>query len=189
VRRPPSTELLLILACAAGSALLAASQFTNLFELAPPGGETLRTIDAADQHGYATLVLAVLSLVLLVVSMAARSEGLVQGARFAVAVCGIVALLIFLLIDLPDAGSLGALNDESFVDAKAEPAAGFWFALAGSLVLTVCGGALAAMGPGGVPGSEPDPEQRRPSQSAPPPGGASGGPRELRERGSPGANS
>lgn len=166
MKRLPRTGLLLVLACAAASALLAASQFTNLFELTPPGGETLRTIDAADQHGYAILVLAVLSLVLLVVAMAARSEGLAQGACFAVAVCGVVALLIFLVIDLPDAGSIGPLNDESFIDAKAEPAAGFWFELAGSLVLTVCGGALATLAPGGISSAERGQEPGRTGAAA-----------------------
>jgi hypothetical protein len=139
--------MLLVLACAAASAMLAASQFTDMFELAPPGGEALRTIDSADQHGYAILVLAVLSLVLLVVAISARSGGLAQGACFAVAVCGLIALLIFLVIDLPDAGNVGALTDESFVDAKANPAAGFWFELVGSFVLTGCGIALATMRP------------------------------------------
>lgn len=147
MKRLPRPEMLLVLACAAASALLAASQFTNMFELTPPGGEVLRTIDAADQHGYATLVLAILALVLLVVAMAAGGDGLSQGACFAVAVCGVVALLIFLVIDLPDAGSIGPLKDESFVDAKAEPAAGFWFELVGSLVLTAGGAALATLAP------------------------------------------
>jgi hypothetical protein len=158
VKRLPRMELLLVFGAAAASAMLAASQFANLFELTPSGGQTLRTIDAADQHGYATLVLAVLSLVLLVVAMAAKGEGLAQGACFAVAVCGLVALLIFLVIDLPDAGSIGPLNDESFVDAKANPAAGFWFELVGSLVLTACGAALATMRTAG--GTEP--ERNRP---------------------------
>ena len=142
---PRRTETLLVLACAAAAALLAASQFTNLFELTPPGGEALGEIKADDQHGYATLIVAVLALVLLVVTLAARGEALAQGACFGVAVCGVIALLIFLVIDLPDAGSIGALDDDSFIDAKAEPVAGFWFELIGSLVLTACGAALATM--------------------------------------------
>ena len=142
---PRRTETLLVLACAAAAALLAASQFTNLFELTPPGGEALGEIKADDQHGYATLIVAALALVLLVVALAARGEALAQGACFGVAVCGVIALLIFLVIDLPDAGSIGALDDDSFIDAKAEPAAGFWFELVGSLVLTACGAALATM--------------------------------------------
>jgi hypothetical protein len=149
VSKLPRTETLLVLACAAASAMLAASQFTNLFELTPPGGEALAAIEASDQHGYATLVLAVFSLVLLVVGIGARSESLAQVAAFAVAACGVVALLIFLAVDLPDVNNIGTLDDpnESFIDAKAEPAAGFWLELVGALVLTVAGGALATLGP------------------------------------------
>jgi hypothetical protein len=142
---PRRTETLLVLACAAAAALLAASQFTNLFELTPPGGEALGEIKADDQHGYATLIVAALAMVLLVVALAARDRSLAQGACFGVAVCGVIALLIFLVIDLPDAGNIGALDDDSFIDAKAEPVAGFWFELVGSLVLTACGAALATM--------------------------------------------
>jgi hypothetical protein len=139
------TEVLLVFACAGAAAMLAASQFINLFELTPPGGEALGEVKADDQHGYATLIVAVLSLVLLVVSLGARSESLTQGASFGVAVCGVIALLIFLVIDLPDAGSIGALDDDSFIDAKAEPVAGFWLELVGSLVLAGCGAGLATM--------------------------------------------
>ena len=142
VNRLPRTESLLVLACAAAAAMLAASQFISLFELTPPGGEALRSVDAADQHGYATLVLAAFALVMLVVGIAARSETLAQVAAFAVAACGVVALLIFLVGDLPDANKIGTLDDanESFIDAKAEPQAGFWLELVGALVLAVCGG-------------------------------------------------
>ena len=149
MNRLPRSETLLVLACAAGAALLAGSQFTTMFELTPPGGEAISTIDASDQHGYATLVLAVSALVMLVIGIGARRESLAQVAGFAVAACGVVALLIFLVVDLPDANNIGTLDDarESFIDAKAEPAAGFWFELVGSLLLAVCGGALATLGP------------------------------------------
>ena len=116
------TETLLVLACAAAAALLAASQFTNLFELTPPGGEALGEVKADDQHGYATLIVAALAMVLLVVALAARGQSLALGACFGVAVCGVIALLIFLVIDLPDVNSIGVLDDDSFIDAKAEPA-------------------------------------------------------------------
>ena len=147
--RLPRTEALLVLVCAAAAAMLAASQFINLFELTPPGGEALQAVDGSDQHGYATLVLAGFALIMLVLGIAARSESLAQIAAFAVAACGVVALLIFLAVDLPDANKIGTVDDprESFIDAKAEPQAGFWLELAGSLVLAFCGGALATLGP------------------------------------------
>jgi hypothetical protein len=156
VRRLPQTETLLVLACAAAAAMLAVSQFTDLFHLTPPGGEALKAIDAADQHGYATLVLAGFALILLVVAMAARGEPLGQMAAVAIAVCGVVALLIFLIGDLPDVNKIGTLDDprQSFIDAEAKPVAGFWLELVGALVLTVCGAALATMRPGASVGDD-----------------------------------
>jgi hypothetical protein len=156
MRRLPRTEALLVLACAAAAAMLAVSQFTDIFHLTPPGGEALKAISASDQHGYATLVLAVFALILLVVAMAARGEQLGQVAAVAIAVCGVVALLIFLIGDLPKVNNVGTLDDprQSFIDAEAKPVAGFWLELIGALVLTVCGAALATMRPDPAGSSE-----------------------------------
>jgi hypothetical protein len=149
MRNLPRTETLLVLACAAAAAMLGVSQFTDIFHLTPPGGEALKAITASDQHGYATLVLAVFALMLLVVAMAARGQQLGQVAAVAIAVCGVVALLIFLIGDLPKVNNVGTLDDprQSFIDAQAKPVAGFWLELIGALVLTVCGAALATMRP------------------------------------------
>ncbi len=138
-----------MLACAAAAAMLGVSQFTDIFHLTPPGGEALKAIQASDQHGYATLVLAIFALILLVIAMAARGEQLGQVAAVAIAVCGVVALLIFLIGDLPKVNNVGTLDDprQSFIDAEAKPVAGFWLELVGALVLTVCGAALATMRP------------------------------------------
>ena len=147
--RLPRTESLLVLACAGAAAMLAASQFITIFELTPPGGEAVAEVDASDQHGYATLVLAAFALALLVIGITAANDALAQISAFAVAACGVVALLIFLIGDLPDANNTGTIDDprESFIDARAEPQAGFWFELVGALVLAVCGAALATLGP------------------------------------------
>jgi amino acid transporter len=149
VRRLPRTESLLLLACAAAAAMLGASQFTDIFHLTPPGGEALKAISAADRHGYATLVLAIFALVLIVMAIVYRGEQLGQVAAMAIAVCGLVALLIFLIGDLPKVNNVGTLDDprQSFIDAEAKPVAGFWLELVGALVLTVCGAALATMRP------------------------------------------
>jgi hypothetical protein len=145
----PRTETLLVFACAAAAAMLGVSQFTDIFHLTPPGGEALKAVQASDQHGYATLVLAIFALLLLVVAMVARGEQLGQIAAVAIAVCGVVALLIFLIGDLPKVNNVGTLDDprQSFIDAEAKPVAGFWLELVGALVLTVCGAALATMRP------------------------------------------
>ena len=146
----PRTETLLVLACAAAAAMLGVSQFTDIFHLTPPGGEALKAIQASDQHGYATLVLAIFALFLLVLAMAFRGEQLGQVAAVAIAVCGLVALLIFLIGDLPKVNNVGTLDDprQSFIDAEAKPVAGFWLELVGALVLADCGAALATQRPG-----------------------------------------
>jgi hypothetical protein len=151
VRRLPRTETLLLLGCAAAAGMLGVSQFTDIFHLTPPGGEALQAISAKHQHSYATLVLAVFALVLIVVAIAARDEQLAQVAAMAIAVCGLIALLIFLIGDLPKVNNVGTLDDprQSFIDAEAKPVAGFWLELVGALVLTVCGSALATVRPGG----------------------------------------
>ena len=161
MKRLPRTETLLVLACAGAAAMLGASQFIDIFHLTPPGGEALQEISSKDQHGYATLVLAIFAVVLLLVSLGARDEQLKQVAAMAVAICGLIALLIFLIGDLPDVNKIGTLDDprQSFIDAEAKPVAGFWLELVGSLVLTVCGAALATMKPG--TSRSPDHERRR----------------------------
>jgi hypothetical protein len=149
MRNLSRTETLLVLACAAAAAMLGVSQFTDIFHLTPPGGEALKAIQASDQHGYATLVLAIFALILLVIAIFARGEQLGQVAAVAIAVCGLVALLIFLIGDLPKVNNVGTLDDprQSFIDAEAKPVAGFWLELVGALVLTVCGAALATLRP------------------------------------------
>jgi hypothetical protein len=175
VKRLPSTETLLVLACTAAAAMLGASQFTDIFHLTPPGGEALEAISSSDQHGYAMLVLAAFALVLVLVTLGARDEQLRQMAAMAVAICGLIALLIFLIGDLPDVNKVGTLDDprQSFIDAEAEPVAGFWLELIGSLVLTVCGAALATMRPGATRGREHHRRRPRSHESAIPEGSTS----------------
>ena len=149
MRGLPRTETLLIGACAAAAAMLGVSQFMDIFHLTPPGGEALQAITASDQHGYATVVLAGFALILMAITIAARGQQLGQVAAVAIAVCGLVALLIFLIGDLPKVNNVGTLDDprQSFIDAEAKPVAGFWLELVGALVLTACGAALATLRP------------------------------------------
>lgn len=152
--RLPRTETLLVLACALSAAILAASEFMTLFEFTPPGGEPIEEVSAGDQHGYAQVVLAGMALVLLAVAIAtARPDATEQGlslsriAAMGVAVCGVVALILFLVGDLPDVNKEGTLDDDSFVNAAAEPMAGFWLEMVGAILLAGCGIALATLGP------------------------------------------
>lgn len=152
--RLPRTETLLVLACAASAAVLGASEFMTLFEFTPRGGEAVKSLSAGDQHGYAQLVLAGMAVALLAVAIAtARPDASEQGlslsriAALGVAVCGVVALILFLVGDLPDVNKEGTLDDDSFINAEAEPMAGFWLEMVGAILLAACGIALATLGP------------------------------------------
>ena len=65
-------------------------------------------------------------------------------------------LLLFLIVDLPDAGKLGDLEDpvRGIASARAEPQAGFWLQALGAVTLALGGGAFATLSP---PSSAPSP--------------------------------
>jgi uncharacterized membrane protein len=143
LRRPG--EYLLPIASVAGAITLGASELMNTFALRPPGGETDQLIAAADRHHYALMVLAVFAIVAVIVAVTTGS----RPAAIAIAAAGALALLIFLLTDLPDAGQVGTLDDsrQSFIDTKAYPVSGFYLELVGAAVLALCGGAMATLRP------------------------------------------
>jgi hypothetical protein len=143
-------ERLLPLACVASAAVLIASEFMTTFEFTPPGAEALAEQSASDRHHYAPVVLAIFAIVALVIAVANGSKP----AATAVAACGIIALLIFLLVDVPDAGNVGTLDDarQTFATAEAVPQAGFWLQLIGALGLAISGTALSTLTPGQLEG-------------------------------------
>ena len=153
--RWPNLTLPLACGVAAGAGALAAAQFVGIFMLTPDGPDLgVReelVVSSQDQHGWAMLILAVISLTLLVACLWFERGGdgdagpASQTAAVALAVTGLIALLIFLIIDVPDANRIGALGNEtgSFVDAKASPQIGFWLELLGSMLLIGCGSGLA----------------------------------------------
>jgi hypothetical protein len=137
-------QYLLPLACAVSAICVGASELMTMFEF-KRGGELLKVIDSADRHHYALLVLAIFAIIFLVIAVLTGSRPAASG----VAVAGVIALLIFLTVDLPDVNQQGSLDDPSFefFSSKAEPANGFWFALAGTLGLALSGVALATLRP------------------------------------------
>jgi hypothetical protein len=143
--RVPGAEILLPAACLVSALVLGFSEFLTTFEFTPPGAEPLQVQEASDRHNYALLVLSLFAIFAL--ALAAMSGS--KPAAFAVAACGVIALLIFLLNDLPDAGQIGTLDDprQSFFTTEAVPKAGFWLELIGALGLAVAGGALATLTP------------------------------------------
>jgi hypothetical protein len=143
VRGGFALERLLPIACLGGAALLIASQFMTMFELNDALGGTQKVVEGPDQHWYTMVILGAFAILALVGAIAAGSKPLATS----VAVAGAVALLLFLLIDLPDAGKAGDIESatESLVIVEADPAGGFWLELIGALILLVCGGALSTL--------------------------------------------
>jgi hypothetical protein len=154
-------ERLLPLACLVGAGLLFASELMTMFEFTPPGGEALDAQTAGERHGNAMFLIAAFAVGALLVAVLAGSKP----AALGVAVMGGIALLIFLLTDLPDAGQVGTLDDprQSFFDAEAVPQAGFWLELVGALALAISGAALATLTPEQLsnlrPGADREPEE------------------------------
>jgi hypothetical protein len=144
---------LLPLAVLVSAMVLFASELMTTFEFTPQGGEVQLEQQAADRHGNALMVIAVFAIIALAVAIFSGSKP----AATAVAVAGVVALLVFLLADLPDANTTGTLDtDQSFIDAEAVPREGFYMELVGALALTVTGIALATMTPAQLSALRPE---------------------------------
>ena len=62
-------------------------------------------LQAADRHHYALAVIALFAIVAVLVAVAGGS----RPAAIAVAIAGVVALLLFLIVDLPKAKIVGTL--------------------------------------------------------------------------------
>ena len=144
-------ERLLPLACIAGAGALFASEFMNTFQLASTSsaGPEFCNVEAAGRHHFALGILAIFALIAVIVAVTAGSKP----AAIAVGVAGVMALILFLTIDLPHANNTGTLGPcnataaANFFDAKADPQAGFWLEMVGGLALALSGVALATLSP------------------------------------------
>ena len=143
MNRLPKAETILPFVIVLGAIVLIVSEFMVAFEFTPPGGEPLDDQTSADRHNYAMLILAAGAVIAMIVALATGA----RPAAYAVAGFGAVALLIFLVADLPDAGKLGDLSDpiRGFASARAEPQAGFWLEAIGAVTLAIGGGAFATL--------------------------------------------
>ena len=135
-----------------GAILLLVAEFTPLFSvhsslLTAP----VRTVNTGSHHGYALIPVAVLAAVFTVIAWRTRSRAALLG----LGVMGLVALLIALLGDLPDAQAKGLVNTAGHLAiATDKPSTGFYLETLGAMVLllTAAGGLLLA----------PTPVRRRP---------------------------
>jgi len=143
--RLPRAEIVLPIVIAFAASVLIASELMTAFEFTPPGGEALREVSSADRHDYSMLLLALFALIALGIAISTGA----RPAAYAVAGLGGIALLLFLIVDLPDAGKLGDLEDpiRGFASARAEPQEGFWLEAIGAVFLALAGGAFATLTP------------------------------------------
>jgi hypothetical protein len=162
-------ERLLPLACIAAAAALFASELMTTFQLSS-SGQAFCDVGAAGRHHFAMGVLAIFAVGAVIVAVTAASKP----AAISVGVCGVIALILFLTIDLPHANNTGTLSGCStsttgqFFEAKAIPQAGFWLEMVGALALALSGVALGTLNPEQLRAIRPGwlggrrPERRRP---------------------------
>jgi hypothetical protein len=119
-----------------GSLLLLVAEFTPLFTIHTSSSHVaIKTIQTGSHHSYALIPIAVLTIVLTV-------EVWRNGSRLALlatGLLGIVALLIALLGDLPDAHATGLVGSlaTGLKIASASPSAGLYLETLGGVVLLI----------------------------------------------------
>lgn len=172
-RRP---EQLLPVACIAGAGALFASEFMITFQLSSTGLDFCN-VQAMPRHHFALGVLAIFAVIAVVIAVASASKP----AAISVGIAGVIALVLFLTIDLPHANNTGTLAGCSpstagnFFDAKAVPQAGFWLEMVGALALALSGVALATLNPDQLRELRPKWLRRGKSGDDPGPEGPGGG--------------
>ena len=163
IRKAITLERLLPLAIIGGALILIGSEFADTFRLEAPGDTTLGLEEASERHSWAILVLGLFTLAAVTFAVVAGSKP----AATATAMFGAAALLLFLLIDLPDAGKVSTFDSPNnpFVQTKAEPEEASGFFSSGSLVVAVCGVALATLSSEQLRSLRPGSRPARPGQS------------------------
>jgi hypothetical protein len=136
--RPAFTAAIVVLALL-GALLLLVAEFTTLFVVRSSTG-TVRSVGTGSHHTYAMVPIAVLAVWLSVVFATVGNRPALLG----IGVIGIVALLIALAGDLPDAHASGLVGTAAthYVEASTKPSTGLYMETLGAvllLVTCVCG--------------------------------------------------
>ncbi|MGZ4173554.1 MAG: hypothetical protein ACXVQR_03650 [Solirubrobacteraceae bacterium] len=121
-----------------GAVLLLVAEFTTLYEVrtaASPG--PVKSAGTGSHHSYALIPIALLAIVLIYGVWRQQS----RPALMAIGVLGVIALLIALLGDLPDAHASGLIvNTSHYINASSSPKTGIYMETLGAGVLIVCSG-------------------------------------------------
>jgi hypothetical protein len=140
-----------------GALLLVVAEFTTLFTVhVETTSAPIKTAATGPHHSYALLLIAIVAAVLAVAVWRDSS----RPALLAIGLLGVVALLIALLGDLPDANASGLAGTSTtrYVDASSTPSAGLYLETLGAVVLVItCGVGFIALGaPRGQTAEKPE---------------------------------
>jgi hypothetical protein len=139
--------LALLLAGLAGAALLLAAEFTPLLTIHTSASRAVyRTVNTGSNHSYALIPIGLLAMFLSYSAWQSQS----RLALTAMGVLGVVALLIALIGDLPDAQASGLVGSAAtrFTTASSTPSVGLYLETLGAVVLVISAGAGLLLLPG-----------------------------------------
>jgi hypothetical protein len=155
-----AVRIALAIAALAGALCLIIATFSTIIEITV--GTTSKIADRDtelsgwDRHSVSLLLIAVFALLM--------TAGALRGARpamAAVAVAGIVVLLIALIGDLPDVHKTGVVG-QLYDNARANPKIGYYLETLGGALLLLAGGGLLLLG---APAPEAPPRERRAAEA------------------------
>jgi hypothetical protein len=134
-----------------GALLLAASEFADLYSIhTSTTRAAIQSVTGGSHNSYALLPVAILAALL---AYGAARDGS-RVAMLALAALGVLALLIALVGDLPDAQSSGLLlRSGHFETASSSPSAGLYFETLGAVMLLIASGIGFLLG--GTPAGRP----------------------------------
>jgi hypothetical protein len=136
--RPPGeidASALPIAAAFAGAILLIVADLSTLIQIRVLT-VSKDTISGGSHHAYALLILGIFALPMAY----GATRGASRPAMAALAVIGLVALVIMLAVDLPDIHKTGVIG-QRFTDASASPRIGFYLETVGAFLLLLSGSA------------------------------------------------
>jgi hypothetical protein len=134
-----SITLIVVICAVIGALLVIVSQFTALYHVhSASSSAPLRTVGTGGNHAFAPIPLALLAV--LFAYAVWRSEN--RPAMAAIALLGVVTLLIALLGDYPDAHASGLIGSSvsNYVQASSTPSAGLYMETLGAVLLLLAGG-------------------------------------------------
>jgi hypothetical protein len=127
--------------------LLVVAEFTSLYQVHIATTTTpIESVSGGSNHSYAMIPIALLAVAL---GFGVRRSGS-RPALLAIGVLGVVAVLIALLGDLPDAQATGLAGSAAshFIRASSTPSAGLYMETLGAILLiATCGLGFMVLGP------------------------------------------